>query len=434
MMADTARSLAVKILLRLFTGGGYSNLLLDKALAESGLNAADKRLCVMLCYGVTERLLTLEHIAAEHSKRPIHKLDREIRWILFLGLYQLKYCDKIPDRAAVSETVALTGVFHKKSASGFVNAVLRSFIRDGKAVRLPQDRWLAKQVEFSAPAELIRKVSEQLGEETADRFFAASLLPPPVTVRLNTVRTSSAEAIAALSPEPCGLAEHAYFTKVQDVSRTEAFQSGLFHVQDLSPQLCCKVLDPQPGETVLDVCAAPGGKSFTIAEMMENRGQVFAFDLHPNRVRLIRNGAERLGLDIITADVQDARVYRDDLPQADRILCDVPCSGLGVIRRKPEIKYKPLSDFERLPEIQYAILENASRYLRPGGTLVYATCTVLREENEAVLERFLTAHPDFSPVPLAELGCSTGFKTFTAADGDCDGFFVGRLKKEGKHA
>ena len=159
---------------------------------------------------------------------------------------------------------------------------------------------------------------------------------------------------------------------------------------------------------------------------------MYAFDLHPNRVKLIADGAKRLGLDCIRAEAQDAKLFRDDLPQADRVLCDVPCSGLGVIRRKPEIKYKKLSDFAGLPEIQHAILENASRYLKPGGTLVYATCTVLREENEAVLERFLAAHPEFSPVPLPESDSGKGYKTFTCDDCDCDGFFVGRLKKEGE--
>lgn len=429
-MADSARSLAVRLLLRTFTAGGYSNLLLDQALDASSLNAADKRLCAMLYYGVTERLLTLEHIAGCYTKRPVEKLDREVQFILYLGLYQLLYCEKIPERAAVSETVALTGVFRKKSASGFVNAVLRSFLRDGKAIRYPADQWLKKQAEFSAPAALIQKVTEQLGEERADRFFANALLPPPVTVRLNQTRAQASD-IADLNPTPCESAEYAYFAHVPDVSRTESYQKGYFHVQDLAPQLCCKALNPQPGETVFDVCAAPGGKTFTIAELMENRGIVYAFDLHPNRVKLISDGAKRLGLDCIRAEAQDAKRFRDDLPQADRVLCDVPCSGIGVIRRKPEIKYKQLSEFAPLPGIQYAILENASRYLRPGGTLVYATCTVLREENEDVLERFLTTHPEFSPVPLTEFSCDAGYKTFTCDDCDCDGFFVGRLKKEG---
>ena len=305
--------------------------------------------------------------------------------------------------------------------------MLRSFLRDGKEIRYPADKWAKKQAEFSAPADLIRKISEQLGEERADRFFANALLPPPVTIRLNTVKAQESD-IADLNPTPC--AEHAYFTKIADVSNTESYRRGLFHVQDLAPQLCCQALGAQPGEIVFDVCAAPGGKTFTIAEMMENCGTVYAFDLHPNRVKLIAGGADRLGLTCIRAEAQDAKQFRNDLPQADRVLCDVPCSGLGVIRRKPEIKYKPLTDFAGLPEIQYGILENASRYLKPGGTLVYATCTVLREENEAVLERFLAAHPDFSPAPLTEFGCIEGFKTFTCDDHDCDGFFVGRLKKE----
>lgn len=429
MMAETARSLAASLLLRTIDTDSYSNLLLDKALGASALSPADKRLCAMLYYGVTERLLTLEHIAGCYSKRPVRKLDREIRVILCLGLYQLCYCEKIPERAAVSETVSLCSTFRKKSAAGFVNAVLRSFLRDGKEIRLPEDKWLRRQVQYSAPADLIRKIAGQLGEETADKFFAAALLPPPVTIRLNPLR-ASVEAIADLSPVPVGHVEHAYQIQVQDVAGTESFRRGYFHVQDLSPQLCCKALGAKPGETVLDVCAAPGGKTFTIAEAMENRGTVYAFDLHEKRVGLIRQGAERLGLTCIQAQTQDARIHRNDLPPADRVLCDVPCSGLGVIRRKPEIKYKPLEAFAGLPDIQYAILENAATYLRPGGTLVYATCTILREENEAVFERFLHEHPEFTADPLRELGLDTGCHTFTAADGDCDGFFVGRLKKE----
>ena len=430
-MAETARSLAVKLLLRTFTAGGYSNLLLDKALSDAGLSPAENRLCAMLYYGVTERILTLDHIAGCYSRRPVDKLDREVRFILDLGLYQLLYCEKIPDRAAVSETVALTGVFHKKSASGFVNAVLRSFLRDDKTIRYPADKWEEKQVRYSVPAPLVRKMSESLGEETADAFFEDALKPPPVTVRLNPLRAKPAD-IAALEPVPCELVENAYYTHISDISRTDAFRQGMFHVQDAAPQLCCKLLGAKPGETVFDVCAAPGGKTFTIAEMMEDRGAVYAFDLHEKRVRLIRDGAERLGLTCIRAQTQDARVHRDDLPLADRVLCDVPCSGLGVIRRKPEIKYKPLEELAGLPAIQLAILENAAGYVKPGGTLVYATCTVLREENEGVLEAFLTRHPEFSPVPLLEIGCATGYKTFTCQDGDCDGFFVGRLKREGE--
>lgn len=427
---ENARSMAVRLLVRMLKDGSFSNLLLDKALAESALIEADKRLCAMLFYGVTERLLTLRHIVSCYSKKPPEKLDADILCILYTGLYQLKFCEKIPERAAVNESVKLTAVFRKKSASGFVNAVLRQFLRDGKEIRMPGERLQALEVQYSAPAALIQTLIEEHGREAAERFLEDSLQPPPCTVRLNTLKATP-EQLDGCRLVACERVPGAFFADMPDVSHTQAFREGLFHVQDLSSQLCCAVLNPQPGETILDVCAAPGGKTFTIAERMENQGAVYAFDLHPKRVKLIREGAERLGLTIVRADVQDAKRFREDMPAADRILCDVPCSGLGVIRRKPEIKYKPLTDFEELPDVQYAILERAVQYLKPGGTLVYSTCTVLRRENEAVVQKFLAAHPEFRPEPLAELGIPEGWTTFLPGELNCDGFFAARLKKEG---
>lgn len=423
---ENPRYSAVKLLMRMLSDGSYSNLLLDKTLAESEMTAADKRLCSMLFYGVTERLLTLRHIVSCYSKKPPEKLDADILCILYTGLYQLKYCEKIPERAAVNESVKLTAAFRKKSASGFVNAVLRQFLRDGKEIRMPEDRWQALEVQYSAPAELIQLIVKEHGEEAAERFLADSLKPPPCTVRLNTLRAEDLPGMTACEEVP-----GAYFADMPDVSHMPEFREGLFHVQDIASQLCCAILNPQPGETILDVCAAPGGKTFTIAERMENQGEVYAFDLHPKRVGLIHEGAERLGLTIVHADVQDAKQPRAEMPQADRILCDVPCSGLGVIRRKPEIKYKPLSDFAGLPEIQYAILEQAAKYLKSGGTLVYSTCTVSRAENEAVVQKFLAVHPEFRPEPLTELGITEGWTTFLPGRLNCDGFFAARLKKEG---
>jgi 16S rRNA (cytosine967-C5)-methyltransferase len=416
--------------MRTFGEGGFSNLLLDRSLAESGLSVQDKRLCTQLYYGVTERLLTLEHIVRCYSKKAPEKLDDAVRYILYLGLYQLRYCDGIPDRAAVNESVALTGQFHKRSAAGFVNAVLRSFLRDGKQIRLPEDKWLAMQVQYSAPRQLLRQVVAEHGESFAEAFFENSLLPPPVTVRLNKLRASEEDLKkAGLAPVVCRPVPDAYTVTCPDIRTCSVFTEGLAHVQDLASQLCCHILDPQPGETVLDLCAAPGGKSFTMAERMEDRGQLYAFDLHPQRVQLIVQGAERLGLHCIHAAQQDAMKKRPDMPEADRILCDVPCSGLGVIRRKPEIKYKPLKTFAELPEIQYTILENASGYLKTGGTLVYSTCTISRAENEEVVQRFLTSHPEFEMLPLTEFGFADGWATFSPAYENCDGFFAARMRK-----
>ena len=428
--AKNARALAVELLVRIEEAGGYTNLLLDKTLAETDLSPADKRLCTQIVYGVTERRLTLAHIVAERTKKPPEPV---IRCILYAGLYQLLWCDRIPDSAAVNESVRLCGAFRKKSAGGFVNAVLRGFLRDGKRYALPGDPLEAMQVQYSAPAALIQRLIAEHGEAEAKAFLEDSLLPPPLTVRLNTTR-ATADDLAPFGAKACPQAEGAYVLEAADAVHSEAFKKGLFHVQDLAPQICCALLGARPGETVLDVCAAPGGKSFTIAERMEDRGHVYAFDLYPQRVGLIRDGAQRLGLTCIRADVQDATQHRDDMPLADRILCDVPCSGFGVIRRKPEIKYTPLDQAAALPEIQYQILETAAQYLRPGGTLVYATCTVLRAENEDVVARFLASHLDFSLAPLTERGQTAGQMTFLPQHHGSDGFFAARLvraEKEG---
>lgn len=427
---ENARYLAVRLLERTMEEGSYSNLLLDRSLSESGLSPADKKLCAQLYYGVMERRLTLEHILRGYSKKPPEKLDAVIRYILYLGLYQLAWCDKIPDRAAVNESVLLTRQCRKSSASGFVNAVLRSFLRDGKKISLPEDTWKAMSVEYSVPEPLLRQVAEEHGEAFARQFFADSLQTPPCTIRLNPLRAKPEDLEReGLHPVPCREAEHAYNVQGLDVHHSKLFQQGGFHVQDLASQLCCKILDPRPGETVLDLCAAPGGKSFTIAERMEDRGTVLAFDLHEQRAALIAEGAGRLGLQSIHAAQGDAAVYRTDLPEADRVLCDVPCSGLGVIRRKPEIKYKSLAEFAALPELQYTILENGAKYLKKGGILVYSTCTVSKAENEHVVERFLKAHPEFRPVPLEELGCPEAMVTFSPQYGGCDGFFAARLQR-----
>lgn len=428
---QSARLLAVKLLCRTEEDGSYSNLLLDQSLADAQLSPPDKKLCAQLYYGVIERRLTLLHILRTYSKKPPEKLDTIIRNILYLGLYQLAYCDRIPDRAAVNESVLLTKQCKKASASGFVNAVLRSFLRDNKTIRMPEDAWQRCEVEYSVPAALCRRLAEERGMEFTQAFLADALRTPPTTIRLNPLcGTVQALEEEGFSPVPIERLPYAYTISAADVRKSKAFSAGMFHVQDLSSQLCCAILAPKPEETVLDMCAAPGGKTFTMAQMMENRGTVLAFDLHEHRAKLIDDGAKRLGLTCISARTGDASQFSPDLPKADRILCDVPCSGFGVIRRKPEIRYKPLTDFQELPELQYRILENAARYLKKGGTLVYSTCTVLQAENEAVVERFLAVHPEFELVPLTEFGFSQGYAVFSVLYDNCDGFFAARLRRK----
>ena len=321
------------------------------------------------------------------------------------------------------------------SASGFVNAVLRGFVRDGKQIPVPKDPALRRQVQYCAPDWLIKQLSSEYGESVMDALLTDALGRPPVILRRNPLAGDASAFLRAMGEIPVekhSLLPDCYRVQGGDVTRTDAFVQGMFHVQDLASQLCCLALDPQPGDTVLDLCAAPGGKSFTLAELMEDRGQLYAFDLHTNRVKLIAQGAQRLHLQCVHAQTGDASIHNPELPQADRVLCDVPCSGLGVIRRKPEIKYKDPAAFTGLPPVQAKILENAAHYVKPGGYLVYSTCTLSRAENDGVVDGFLQQHPEFEGVSFLEtLGEPFGNWKVTLHPGcfGSDGFFMAKLKR-----
>ena len=433
----SARKLAVTLLDQTEEKGSYSNIALDAALDKSELDARDKRLCAALYYGVLERKLTLDYIISRYSKKPPEKLDGIVLQIIRTGLYQLLFMEHIPDTAAVSESVKLTKKCRKASASGFVNAVLRSFIRDGKKIEYPQKPYEKASVMYSVPVWLVKKIYEKYGEEEGAAFFEDALQPPPLTIRRNPLRATEDELMAVLAD--AGIEKHplvpdAYvLRKGGNIRSSEAFEKGWFHVQDTASQLCAMALGAEPDMTVLDMCAAPGGKTFTIAEYMNGTGRIYAFDLIDQRAGLIEKGAERLGLNNVTAQAGDASVYNDALPKADRVLCDVPCSGFGVIRRKPEIRYKDEKELAGLPEIQGAILRNAARYVKPEGVLVYSTCTVFREENEQVVEEFLLEHPEFEPVPvLPELHekLSGSMVTLMPSIAGSDGFFMAKLRRK----
>ncbi|MGN0621156.1 MAG: 16S rRNA (cytosine(967)-C(5))-methyltransferase RsmB [Porcipelethomonas sp.] len=429
---ETARFKAVKLLGKTFGKNGYSNIILDSALAESDMDKREKKLCCAVYYGVIERAVTLDHIISCYSRQKISKLRPDILNILRTGIYQLKYMDSIPDSACVNESVKLAKQMKLQNLSGFVNAVLRSFIRDEKKIKLPEDRIQRLCVEYSAPEELVRHLLENYSRENAVSLLESSVGRPPVSVRINTLKKSREEILAEIADlEPSEtVCRNGFLINTGNVTEHAAFGKGLFHVQDIASQLCCEALAPKKGETVLDVCAAPGGKSFTMAELMEDEGKILSFDIHENRVGLIRNGAERLGIRSVNAGQGDALVHNPELEGADKVLCDVPCSGLGVIRRKPEIKYKPFAEFEKLPEIQYAILENAASYLKKGGELVYSTCTVNPAENENVTNRFLAEHRNFRGVPVLEnMGEPFGGYTATLFPRHfgSDGFFISKL-------
>lgn len=429
-----ARETALYALVRIERDGAYLNLVLDEALAAAELPPRERALCSALVRGVIERKITLDYLLARHLKKPPARLDIEVLCILRMGVYQLFYLDSIPDSAAVNESVKLCRRAKKTSATGLVNGVLRASQRQGMQLEKKGTPREELSLMLSAPLALINCLCENLGEENARKMLQNALCPAPLFCRVNTAKTTTDKLIEMLASEGVraapieGLPNALNLSGVRGVEQLGSHAGGLFHIQDISSQKAALALGAQEGMNVLDVCAAPGGKSFTIAQQMNNTGCVYACDLYPQRVRLIEQGAARLGLTQIKPMVKDATEYTKWNIEFDRILCDVPCSGLGILRRKPEMKYKPLSEAASLPGLQYKILANAAQYLKRGGVLVYSTCTVRREENGALTKRFLSENPAFSPLESDLLG---GWeKTFIPLSGeDGDGFYIALLQK-----
>lgn len=434
----TSRQLVLQLLIKMAKSQSYSNILLDEALKKSELSQQDKKFAAALFYGVVERQLTLDKIIRNYSTRPVDKLSEEVHQILRMGIYQLLYLDSVPESAAVNESVVLAKQNKNPAVSGFVNAVLRSFIRDGCVLPKGRNKIEELSLEYSCPEWLIAKWTRDYGEGKASSMLKSSLGRAPITIRVNTNRTDTDTLICELEKEEISAQKVDVIENCLEIKNSagiencEAYKKGLFHVQDISSQLCCKALNANEGEIILDLCSAPGGKAFTIAQIMNNKGCLYAFDLHEKRVQLIWQGAKRMGLDIIKAGTNNAKLFNDKIPLADKILCDVPCSGLGVIRRKPEIKFKNYQEFENLPEIQYQILETSFGYLKIGGELVYSTCTLNKAENDEVIDKFISSHPDCEKVKiLSQYGEPFGDYKATIFPDFCnsDGFFIAKIRK-----
>ncbi|MEG1942533.1 MAG: 16S rRNA (cytosine(967)-C(5))-methyltransferase RsmB [Angelakisella sp.] len=425
----TAREAAATALLSVFSDGGYSNIVLDNILEKEDLSREDRSFCAALFYGVAERLLTLDAAIAAYCKTPPAKLSPAVLTALRCGFYQLLYMPSVPPSAAVNETVTLTKTLGEERGAGLVNGVLRSFLRADLTYPLPKDKLTALSVQYSVPMPLIQLWRKSYGHEAAIKILEGLCTLPPIFVRVNTTRTTTEKLIEALAAEgvtalPCESSPHALrLSGTGSIARLTAFRMGLFHVQDLSSQLCAAAGAPTAGMRVLDVCSAPGGKAFTMGELMENRGELVACDLYPARLALVTEGAARLGLGIIKAQVGDGGVKNPKLGLFDLVLCDAPCSGFGIIRRKPEIRYKAVETLDELPSLQYNILHTSSCYCKAGGSLVYSTCTLNPRENEQVVERFLGEHPDFClAAPPRTI--------FPNEQEGADGFFYALLKQK----
>lgn len=431
-----ARQIAFNALCKIERNSSYSNLALDSILSESELDTRDKSFVSALFYGAIERKLTLDYNLSLYLSKPLKKLKPELLVLLRMGAYQLLFMEKIPVSAAVNETVKLSKKNSLQFASGLINAVLRKVSLNGLC--LPEEDDIAEylSIKYSCNKWLIEKWLAEYGRYDTEKILECSLGANPVYIRVNNLKTDSDSLIASLEAEGIK-AEKTYLDNALRINfdgnsaeSIKAFKNGLFHVQDLACQLAVKALGVKQGDRVFDLCSAPGGKTFTMAEYAGEKGEILAFDIYENRVSLIKKGASRLGLSNIKAEVGDASVHNSEIGLADKVLCDVPCSGFGIIGKKPEIKYKSKDEADEIEKLQYPIFENAATYVKKGGRLLYSTCTLSKSENEEVCERFLKEHTDFiSVTPLSEISTEK-FLTLMPHKNSTDGFFIALFERK----
>ncbi|MCL2839057.1 MAG: 16S rRNA (cytosine(967)-C(5))-methyltransferase RsmB [Oscillospiraceae bacterium] len=432
-----AREVALKILYRTEKEGSFPNLLLSNDL-KTLQNPADRALASNFVYGVLKNKLALDHIISKFSKIKLNKLSLWVLNILRIGVFQLLYMDKIPIYAACNESVTLAKRYANKGAVGFVNGVLRAVARDGDKVEFP-DR--AKNlteylsVFYSHPRWIVEKLLNKYGAEVCEEILKTNNSVPNLFIRANLLKTNTSELQEILisdgidteidSEIPCCLKVLSNFG---DVVKAKAFTDGLFTVQDRSSTFAGQALEPQPGDVVLDMCAAPGGKTTHLAELMKNTGEIIACDIHEHKLKLISDAARRLGVGIIETNLLDGTELRADfIEKFDKILIDAPCSGLGVLHKKPDIRYamprngSAEEDITELVECQAKLLDNAAKYLKSGGVMVYSTCTILKEENSEQIARFLERHGDFEKLYETQI--------FTHETGG-SGFYICKLRRQ----
>ena len=408
-----SRLVAFEILYDILRDNAYSNIAVDKALKAA---ETDKSFVSSLVYGVLERKITPDYILLPYLSG---KTKPKVKILLYLGAYQLYFMSKVPSSAAINESVALT----KEVGAGFYSKLVNAVLHNVDDNRIDINAIDDLSVKYSCPKNLIAMWKKAYGEEKTLQILSSVNERPPVFAVPNSLYADADECLYELNN--IGIFGEIIDDIIRidspfDLNKCKPFNDGLFHIEDMSSYKCAKVLAAEETDVVYDVCSAPGGKAFTIAESMHNHGMVYAFDLHQHRVELIEKSAQRLGLTNIICGVNDALVYNESLQKADKILCDVPCSGFGIIRRKPEIRYKELDSIKELPDIQYKILQVSSAYLKDGGRIIYSTCTLNKRENEKVVERFLENHDDFRLIEETT--------TFPSKFGG-DGFYYALMEK-----
>ncbi len=437
----SARKTALDALIACRKRAAWSNGVLKDYIVRDALDRRDAALATRLCYGVLQHRGMLDFFLQQLLTGKVKDLHPVVRDILHMGLYQIYELDKIPESAAVNESVTLAKKYCRtqRFAPGLVNGVLRNAVRTKGTLKQPttlEDR-------YSHPQKLIDLLESYVGKERLEPMLAANNDTPQTVVQTNTLRISTPELIEKLKEEEVTAYPHPWMPDCLILSNTgsleklEAFREGLFYVQDAAGKLSVLCAGIPVGEDVrvLDCCAAPGGKTFAAAIAMENKGEIRSCDIHRHKTTLIHLGANRLGLDSVLVREQDATEnHAGWLEKMDVVLADVPCSGYGIIRKKPDIRYKDPADMERLPQLQLRILNKQAQYVKKGGVLLYSTCTLVRGENEAVVEAFLAHREDFvlEPLPLPQVfpENTSGMLTLVPGEYDTDGFFIAKLRRK----
>lgn len=442
-MATSARETALIILERCRRSQAFSDALLGSAVKTAQLSVKDAALCAKLCYGVLQNAALCDFYIDHYAGAKAAGIEPKIRDILRLSVYQILFLTKIPAHAAVSEGVELCKSGGYARASGFVNAILRKISAErGSLPEIPtQDREKYLSIKYSTPPALVKLFSDDYGLDFTEALLSANNAEAPTVIQVNTLKTDMPQLVKALADEGISAREHSFLDSCLELSSTgdlgasKTHGDGLFYVQDAGARLAVIAAAPKAGFRVLDACAAPGGKSFAAAMMMKNRGEIISCDLHENKLTRIDEGADRLGLSCIKTHMLDAshpdRAFYDSF---DLVIADVPCSGLGVIRKKPDIRYKNPEELLQLPKAQLDIICGVARCVKPGGVLLYSTCTVLKRENKDVIQAFLAKRDDFllesfslpEPIGTVDDGMLSLFPNVHGTDG----FFIARLRRK----
>ncbi|MBE0068318.1 16S rRNA (cytosine(967)-C(5))-methyltransferase RsmB [Thermoanaerobacterium thermosaccharolyticum] len=442
------RDIAFKILYDVLAKKGYLNIVLNKYLNNNEIEDVDKSFIKEIVFGTIERKYTLDRIIDHYSTKGIKKIDDKVLIILEMGLFQLMYMDKVPDYAAINESVNLAKKYIGKYASKFVNAVLRSYLRNTKQIKFSQpDENLIEYLSFkySFPEWIVKRLLNNYDRDATESILESLNGKPEISIRLNTLKIDGKNFEKKLNDRGLkykkGMYNNdAYYIDLKNITNDEIYKDGLIQVQDEGAMIISKVLSPKPGDMVIDVCSAPGGKTTHLSQLMNNKGKIVAFDVYEHKIDLIKRNCRRLGVDNVDAFVFDStKVNSEYIDKADKVLADVPCSGIGIIRKKPDIKLKNYTkkDFDELNNIQYRILSSSSKYVKKGGYILYSTCTIGKEENINIVDKFLNANKEFKiadirpflPQNLVHFVDDKGCIQLLPNLNNTDGFFICKMQR-----